>query len=118
MRTVQNEDSRLRWTGLIASTVFALLFANAAKFTGASLNPARSLAPATLAMFWQNQWIYWVAPPLGAALAVLLYRQGILGTGKSYCCKLYHPSDIPCYHARCGYRDSIHIDNFSRTKSP
>jgi aquaporin Z len=106
----------MRWTGLIGSTVFALLFANAAKFTGASLNPARSLAPAALAMFWQNQWIYWMAPPLGAALAVLLYRQGSIGTGKSYCCKLYHPFDIPCHHARCGYRDPINIDHFSRTR--
>lgn len=108
----------MRWTGVIASTVFALLYANAARFTGASLNPARSLAPAVLAMFWQNQWIYWMAPPLGAALAVLLYRQGIIGTGKSYCCKLYHTSDIPCHHTRCGYRDPAHIDHFSRTRSP
>jgi aquaporin Z len=108
----------MRWTGVIASTVFALLFANAARFTGASLNPARSLAPAVLAMFWQNQWIYWMAPPLGAALAVLLYRQGIIGTGKSYCCKLYHTSDIPCHHDRCGYRDPANIDHFSRTRSP
>jgi aquaporin Z len=108
----------MRWTGVIASTVFALLYANAAKFTGASLNPARSLAPAVVAMFWQNQWIYWMAPPLGAALAVLLYRQGIIGTGKSYCCKLYHTSDIPCHHARCGYRDPANIDHFSQTRSP
>jgi aquaporin Z len=108
----------MRWTGLIASTVFALLSANAAKFTGASLNPARSLAPAALAMFWQNQWIYWMAPPLGAAIAVFVYRQGIIGTGKSYCCKLYHPSDIPCHHARCGYRDPAYTDDFSRTRSP
>ncbi len=108
----------MRWTGVIASTVFALLYANAARFTGASLNPARSLAPAVLAMFWQNQWIYWIAPPLGAALAVLLYRQGIIGTGKSYCCKLYHTSDIPCHHTRCGYRDPANIDDFSRTRSP
>jgi aquaporin Z len=107
----------MRWTGLIASTVFAVLFANAAKFTGASLNPARSLAPAALAMFWQNQWIYWFAPPLGAALAVLLYRQGIIGTGKSYCSKLYHPTDIPCHHARCGYYDPTYVDDFSRTRS-
>jgi len=108
----------MRWTGLIASTVFAVLFANAAKFTGTSLNPARSLASAVLAMFWQNQWIYWMAPPLGAALAVLLYRQGIIGTAKSYCCKLYHSSDIPCHHARCGYRDPAYIDDFSKTRSP
>ena len=43
--------------------------------TGASMNPARSLAPALVSGIWQHQWLYWVAPILGAQLAVLVYRQ-------------------------------------------
>ncbi len=42
--------------------------------TGASMNPARSLAPALVSGVWQHHWIYWVAPILGAQLAVWVYR--------------------------------------------
>ena len=43
--------------------------------TGASMNPARSFAPALVSGLWQYQWLYWVAPILGAQLAMLAYRQ-------------------------------------------
>jgi aquaporin Z len=43
--------------------------------TGASMNPARSLGPALMAGIWQHHWVYWLAPILGAQLAVLIYSQ-------------------------------------------
>jgi MIP family channel proteins len=43
--------------------------------TGASMNPARSLGPALFSGQWQHHWLYWLAPILGAQLAVLVYRQ-------------------------------------------
>jgi MIP family channel proteins len=43
--------------------------------TGASMNPVRSLAPALVSGNLQYQWLYWVAPILGAQLAVVVYRQ-------------------------------------------
>jgi MIP family channel proteins len=42
--------------------------------TGASMNPVRSLAPALVSGNLQHQWLYWVAPILGAQLAVVVYR--------------------------------------------
>jgi MIP family channel proteins len=42
--------------------------------TGASMNPARSLAPALLSGDLHAVWLYLVAPPLGAVLAALTYQ--------------------------------------------
>lgn len=42
--------------------------------TGASMNPVRSLGPALIGGIWQHHWLYWVAPILGAQIAVWVYR--------------------------------------------
>jgi MIP family channel proteins len=42
--------------------------------TGASMNPARSFGPAIVGGIWHHHWLYWLAPILGAQLAVLIYR--------------------------------------------
>jgi aquaporin Z len=41
---------------------------------GASMNPARSLAPALIAGVFEHQWIYVTAPILGSAIAVFTWR--------------------------------------------
>lgn len=42
--------------------------------SGASMNPARSLAPAFASWTWDAQWLYVVGPMLGAIVGVLAYR--------------------------------------------
>ena len=42
--------------------------------SGASMNPARSFAPALVSGFWTNQWIYWFAPIIGTTLGAILYQ--------------------------------------------
>jgi aquaporin NIP len=46
--------------------------------TGASMNPARSLAPALVAGEWRDFWIYAIGPVLGAAIGAFAY-QGVRG---------------------------------------
>ncbi len=43
----------------------------AGPITKASMNPARSLGPALLSGHWEHQWLYFIAPIIGALLAVL-----------------------------------------------
>ncbi|GIG19369.1 hypothetical protein Cch01nite_00930 [Cellulomonas chitinilytica] len=59
----------------IGLTLTALILV-AMPVTNASLNPARSVATAIFSESWAwNQiWLFWVAPLLGAAIAALVYR--------------------------------------------
>ena len=41
--------------------------------TGASMNPARSLAPALLSGEWINHWIYWGGPIIGSVIGTFIY---------------------------------------------
>ncbi len=41
--------------------------------TGASMNPARSLAPALLSGEWINHWIYWGGPIIGSVIGTVIY---------------------------------------------
>ncbi len=43
-------------------------------FTGTSVNPVRSLGPGIVGGVWTDQWVYWIAPLIGAALGWGLYK--------------------------------------------
>jgi MIP family channel proteins len=45
----------------------------AGPISGASMNPARSLAPALVSWTWEAQWLYVVGPLAGALLGALVY---------------------------------------------
>jgi len=60
--------------GIAVGAVIALEALFAGPICGASMNPARSLAPALVSGHFEHLWLYVVAPPLGAALATLACR--------------------------------------------
>ncbi|HLI68914.1 MAG TPA: MIP family channel protein [Ktedonobacteraceae bacterium] len=55
-----------------ATVALEALFAG--PISGASMNPARSLAPALVSFTWTAQWVYLSAPFLGASAGALVYR--------------------------------------------
>ncbi|XP_049954964.1 aquaporin AQPAe.a-like [Schistocerca serialis cubense] len=69
----------------------------AMQYTGASMNPARSLGPAMVTGVWHNHWVYWMGPLAG----------GIAAGAMSSC--LFRPS-VPKAPVR-PTRDSEHRDN-------
>lgn len=42
--------------------------------TGTSVNPARSLGPGIVGGVWTDQWVYWIAPLVGAAIGWGIYK--------------------------------------------
>jgi aquaporin Z len=60
--------------GVAVGSVIALEALFAGPISGASMNPARSLAPALVALRLESLWVYLTAPVLGACAAVLACR--------------------------------------------
>ena len=60
--------------GIVVGAVIALEALFAGPICGASMNPARSLAPAIVSGHLEHLWIYLVAPVLGMLFAIPLYR--------------------------------------------
>jgi aquaporin Z len=56
--------------GIVGLDIFFLSF-----ISGASMNPARSLAPALLSGVLDNLWLYWSAPFIGTSIVALIFRR-------------------------------------------
>jgi MIP family channel proteins len=70
--------------GIAVGAMIGLEAMFAGPISGASMNPARSLAPAVVSGHLEHLWIYLTAPFAGAALAVLACR----GCRDPVCCPL------------------------------
>ncbi len=56
--------------GIVGLDILFLAF-----ISGASMNPARSLAPALLSGIWTDLWLYWTATFVGTSVIALIYRK-------------------------------------------
>jgi aquaporin Z len=63
-----------QFAGVAIGAVVALEALFAGPVSGASMNPARSLAPAVVSLRVESLWIYLVAPVLGAVAGVAAWR--------------------------------------------
>ncbi|KAF5297705.1 hypothetical protein FQA39_LY12036 [Lamprigera yunnana] len=69
----RNED-KTDSTAVRFGFVIAVLSMVAGPFTGASMNTARSFAPALFNNNWDLHWVYWVGPNVGAVIGTYLYK--------------------------------------------
>jgi aquaporin Z len=62
-----------RYTPYLMPFLFCFMVYAEGKISGTSTNPARSLGPAVVSGIWTAYWLYWIAPVLGAVIAVGLF---------------------------------------------
>ncbi|MEC4847943.1 MAG: aquaporin [Nitrosarchaeum sp.] len=55
--------------GIVGLDIFFLAF-----ISGASMNPARALAPALFSGVFEDLWLYWTAPYVGTIITAFLFR--------------------------------------------
>jgi len=78
-----------RFTPFLIPPLYCLMVWAEGPLSGTSTNPARSFGPAVVSGIWTGYWLYWVAPVLGAVIAVLLFEMPFLWKWKIKVPKLY-----------------------------
>jgi aquaporin NIP len=67
-------EGRGRWRILLPPAAVGLSTYVIGPWTGSSLNPARSVAPAVISGTYADLWVYLLAVPMAAAVVALLWR--------------------------------------------
>lgn len=77
---VTQKNAPVAFAGLAIGLTLAVIHIMGIQVTGVSVNPARSFGPAIFAQgaALSQLWLFIVAPMIGAALAGLLFRSGLL----------------------------------------
>ena len=66
--------------GIVIGSMVGLDIFFLAFISGASMNPARSLAPALMSGVLSNLWLYWSATFIGTSLIALIYRKKFMNS--------------------------------------
>jgi len=67
-------EGRSRWREVLPPSVVAVSTYLIGPWTGSSLNPARTIAPAVLSGTYTDLWVYLIAAPLAALLVASVWR--------------------------------------------
>jgi aquaporin Z len=105
---------QMRWTPLMVWMLIAMMVWLAAPISGTSLNPARSFGPALVSRSWHEQWLYRVAPPLGALLAGGAFRLLIISKRDVLTGKLFH---VPHYRSVFMNVNAPHVPTGGKLRS-
>jgi MIP family channel proteins len=65
-------EQKLSLAPLVIGTAVFIDILMGGPFTGAAMNPARWFGPALVSGSWDNHWVYWGAPLVGAVLAYII----------------------------------------------
>jgi len=84
-----------RWTPLAVWALIALLIWGVSRYTGTSLNPARSEGPAVAFGDLSDLWVYLIAPVAGALAVAVLWRC-TRPSMHPKTAKLFHDRRYPC----------------------
>jgi aquaporin Z len=101
------------YTGVLCGVWLMLLIVFESPISGTSLNPARSTGSAVFAVQGLSLLLYFVAPPIGAQLAALLYRRARRGR-EVPCAKLHHHAPARPGTQRCIMKDCAHRRSAAR----
>jgi len=77
LTVTKNGPSNAKFMGI--GITLAVVHLAGIGFTGSSVNPARSFAPALVGGAWTDFWVYVVGPLVGAVIAWVLYKVIVTG---------------------------------------
>ena len=101
-----NHEKLGPFTPYLVGLLYATFIILEAPFSGMSMNPARSFAPALHSNYWRELWLYFTAPTLGMLVAAEVFLRARGGV-RPFCAKLHHTNDKRCiFHHGNGARSA------------
>jgi aquaporin Z len=93
--------------GIVGLDIFFLAF-----ISGASMNPARSLAPALLSGVMTNLWLYWTATLIGTSAVALLLRKKLCAARQNRLWTWSIRNQSICVKKAVGCNALVHVIHF------
>ena len=90
-----NSDRLMNFTAYFAGLFVAVFIIFEAKYSGMSMNPARSFSSSVIANNWTDWWIYFVSPIVAMLLAAEVFVRW-QGRSSVKCAKLHHHNTQRC----------------------